>query len=120
MADNEFKQYVAAYGPLKFLAMAVFTTAGASAPSVGLNRGFRTIARNTTGLFRLTLAHSSRNLICLVTEQSAAALHTHTARVRAVTPSTGVVDIATVLTSGPTDADTTGITLHVAIYEEQK
>lgn len=120
MPDTDFKQPVEAYGGLRYLATAVFVTAGGANPTVTLSRGIRTIVRQTTGLYRIQLAHSSKNLIVITSEQSAAALLTHQARTRAVTPLTGVVDIATVLVSGPTDADTTGITIHVSIFEEQK
>lgn len=120
MPDNEFKQPLAAYGGLRYVSSAVFVTAGGANPTVTLARGIKSIVRQTTGLYRITLAHSAKNLIVITSEQSAAALLTHQARTRAVTPSTGIIDIATVLVSGPTDADTTGITIHVTIWEEQK
>ena len=119
MADNEFKQPLKAYGALKYVANATLTSASTSNPTVGVNNGFSSIVRSTTGLFRLTLAHKATNLIVQISRQNAAALETHGVSIRAVTASTGVIDIATVLLSGPSDADTTGITIHVTVFEVQ-
>lgn len=121
MPDNEFRQGLQAYGKLAYIARATWTTttAGAIVTSpAAVTYGVRSLVLQATGLYRLTLAHSARNLFVLISQGGAAGVAATHVTLRAKTASTGVIDIATV--AGGADTNTSGLTIDVVVFEDQK
>jgi hypothetical protein len=110
---NFLKKMLRAYGPDRVQASCQFTTAGTGQPSTFNLNGVVSVVRSGVGLYTLTLLDSAKEYHVSVSRQCTAAQADNQAVIGTINLQAKTI-IITVASAGAA-ADTTGITLYVAI-----
>jgi hypothetical protein len=106
------------WGPERIGASGSFTTAGAGAVSTANLWGIASIARTDVGVFLVTLNESAKEYLPFISCQGAAALAVNRPIISAQSVTAKTVTI-TVTDGAGAAAETTGLTIHVAVQLRQ-